>query len=467
MLDAYAVAREVRARRLSPVELVEEALGAIDGLHDRLNAFTVVLADEARATAERLERADPGSLGPLAGVPIAVKDHIWMRGVSATNGSLALKDFVPEEDCACVARLRACGAVIVGKTNNPEFCYRGTTDNLVFGATRNPWALDRTPGGSSGGSGAAVAAGLVPLALGTDGGGSIRIPSSFCGIAGHKPTFGLVPKEPGFKGWKTLSVDGPMARSVRDLALTLQVIAGADPADDLTWPVPVGDLVDAVECADVSGARVAWSVDLGFAPVEREVREVFHAALAVLADAGWRLVEAHPPPIYPTAIWNTIATAEGYASEGPLLADFEDCMSEGVAELVRAGANVSAGEYVDAQHDRAAYTRTWNEFFLEHDLLLTPAMQLTALPLGVVVPERIDGVPVDPFFDDWCSFCYPANLTGQPATSVPIGLGAGGLPVGLQIMGRRWEDARVLAAAAAVERALPWADAWPPLSHRP
>jgi Asp-tRNA(Asn)/Glu-tRNA(Gln) amidotransferase A subunit family amidase len=256
-----------------------------------------------------------------------------------------------------------------------------------------------------------------------------------------------------------------MARSVRDLALTLEVMAGPSVADDLTWPVPVGDLVAAAERADVSGARVAWSVDLGFVPVEPDVRAAFAAALAALGDAGWPLVEAHPRPIPPTALWNTIATAEGYASEGPLLAEFGDRMSEGVAEIVRAGAAVTAAEYVDAQHERAEYTRAWGEFFEDHDLLLTPAMQLTALPLGVLAPERIDGEPVDPFFDDWCSFCLPANLTGQPAASVPIGLGNGGLPVGLQIVGRRWEDARVLAAAAAVEQALPWADLRPPLSR--
>jgi Asp-tRNA(Asn)/Glu-tRNA(Gln) amidotransferase A subunit family amidase len=465
MLDAYAAARAVRARRLSPVELLEETLGAIEALDPRLNAFTVVLAEAARATAQRLERAGDEGLGPLAGVPIAVKDHVWMRDAPATNGSLALADFVPVEDCACVARLRAAGAVIVGKTNNPEFCYRGTTDNALFGLTRNPWALERTPGGSSGGSAAAVASGMVPFAVGTDGGGSIRIPSSFCGIAGHKPTFGLVPKEPGFKGWKTLSVDGPIARTVRDLALTLQVMAGASPADDLTWPVPAGDLVTAAERADVTGVRVAWSPDLGFAPVEPDVRAAFHRALAALADAGWELVEAHPPPTYPTPIWNTIATAEGYASEGPLLAEFAERMTEGTAELIRAGERVSAGAYIDAQHERAAYTRAWSEFFVAHDLLLTPAMQLTALPVGVLAPERIDGEPVDSFWDDWCTFCLPANLTGQPAASVPIGFDSGGLPVGLQIIGRRWEDARVLAAAAAVEQLLPWADAWPPVSR--
>jgi Asp-tRNA(Asn)/Glu-tRNA(Gln) amidotransferase A subunit family amidase len=465
-LDAYAIARDVRARDRSPVELADAALAAIEELDPRLGAFTVVLADEARAAARAVENAvaageDPG---PLAGVPIAIKDHVWMRGAPATNGSLALADFVAPEDCVCVARLRQAGAVLVGKTNNPEFCYRGITDNALFGLTRNPWDLERTPGGSSGGSAAAVAAGMVPLALGTDGGGSIRIPASFCGIAGHKPTFGLVPKEPGFKGWKTLSVNGPLARTVRDLALMLAVMAGPASADDLTWPVPVGELVAAARGADVREQRIAWSADLGFAPVEPDVRAAFHAALAALEDAGFELVESHPPPAFPTALWNTIAVAEGYASEGPLLDRWADQMTEGTADLVRAGAGITAGEYVDAQHERARYTRAWSEFFAGHDLLLTPAMQLTAMPVGMLSPAQIDGRPIDQFFDDWCTFCYPANLTGQPAACVPIGAGADGLPVGMQIIGRRWEDATVLAAAAAVERTLPWADRWPPVA---
>jgi Asp-tRNA(Asn)/Glu-tRNA(Gln) amidotransferase A subunit family amidase len=465
-LDAYAIAREVQAGRLSPSELVEDSLEAIERLDPQLNAFTVILGEQARGTATAVGRAVAAgeNPGPLAGVPVAIKDHVWMRGVPATNGSLALADFVPEEDCVCVARLRDAGAVIVGKTNNPEFCYRGITDNALFGLTRNPWALDRTPGGSSGGSAAAVCAGMVPLALGTDGGGSIRIPASFCGVAGHKPTFGLVPKEPGFKNWKTLSVDGPLARSVRDLALMLSLMAGPASADDLTWPIPIGDVLGAVDRADVAGKRVAWSADLGFAPVERTVHDVFERSLAALANAGWKLEQAAPPPSNPIAIWNTIAVAEGYASEGPLLAGWESEMSAGTAELVRAGERVTTTEYIDAQHERARYTRAWSEFFAAYDLLLTPTMQLTALPVGILGPEQIDGHPVDPFFDDWCAFCYPANLTGQPATSIPIGTAEDGLPVGLQIVGRRWEDAAVLAAAAAVERLLPWAEAWPAVS---
>jgi Asp-tRNA(Asn)/Glu-tRNA(Gln) amidotransferase A subunit family amidase len=465
-LDASGAARAVRAREASSAALVEAALDAIGRLDPVLNAFTVVLEDEARDTAREIDRAVAAgeSVGPLAGVPVAIKDHVWMRGAPATNGSLALADFVPQEDCACVARLRAAGAVFVGKTNNPEFCYRGITDNALFGPTCNPWDAERTPGGSSGGSAAAVAAGMVPVALGTDGGGSIRIPASFCGIAGHKPTFGLVPKEPGFPNWRTLSVDGPLARTVRDLALMLSVMAGPTAADDQALPVPVGDLRAAAARGDAGGRRVAFSADLGFAPVEPDVRAVFERAVAVLGAAGWDLHEAAPPPAPPIETWNTIAVAEGYASEGPLLADWASRMSFDTADLVRAGEKAGAAEYLAAQHDRARYTRAWMAFFERFDLLLTPAMQLTAFPLGILSPAEIDGEPVDPFFDDWVTFCLPANLTGQPAASVPMGFGVNGLPVGLQIIGRRFEDAAVLEAAAVVECVMPWGDAWPPVS---
>jgi Asp-tRNA(Asn)/Glu-tRNA(Gln) amidotransferase A subunit family amidase len=435
-LDATAAAEAVRDREVSPVELVEQALTAIEERDPEINAFTVVLAEEARATAKERER-DPQ--GPLAGVPIAIKDHVWMRGAPATNGSLALRDFYPDVDAVCVARLRDAGAVIVGKTNNPEFCYRGITDNAVYGLTRNPRDLERTAGGSSGGSAAAVAADMVPFALGTDGGGSIRIPASFCGIAGHKPTFGLIPKLPGFRGWPTLSVDGPLARTVRDLVLTLHVMAGTDPADDLTWPVALHER---------EPLRVAYSEDLGFAPVEPSVRKAFKETVAKLP---WIMQKAHPPPIPPTALWNAIALPEGYASEGPLLAEHEHQMTAGTAEIIREGA-VSANEYLDAQHERSLYTRAWAEFFDEYDLLLIPTMQMTAFPVGMLSPASIDSQPIDQFFDDWCTFCVPANLTGQPAASVPIGADEDGLPIGLQIIGRRWEDLTVLAAAALVER---------------
>jgi Asp-tRNA(Asn)/Glu-tRNA(Gln) amidotransferase A subunit family amidase len=344
--------------------------------------------------------------------------------------------------------------VIVGKTNNPEFCYRGVTDNLVYGLTRNPRRLDRTPGGSSGGAGAAVAAGMTHLALGTDGGGSIRIPASFCGVTGHKPTFGMVPKEPGFKGWKSLSVHGPLATSVRDAALMLSVLAGPAAADDTTVPGPAGDpLTGAVSPGDLSGLRVAYSADLGRLPVDADVREAFAAAVEVIAGLGARLSPAAPATGDPTALWNTLALAEGYASEGPLLARWRDRMSPGTAEIIEAGAGITAGQYVDALHERAAYTRVWAEFFDDHDVLLTPTMQLTAFPVGRVRPDSIEGRPVDAFFDDWCTLCLPANLTGMPATSVPAGTGRDRMPVGLQVIGPRWADALTLRVAAAFERA--------------
>lgn len=380
-----------------------------------------------------------------------------MTGTPATNGSKILRDFVPTEDAVPVARLRAAGAVIVGKTNNPEFCYRGFTDNLLFGLTRNPWDPQRTPGGSSGGAGASVAAGMTALALGTDGGGSIRIPASFCGVVGHKPTFGLVPKEPGFKGWKTLSVDGPLARSVRDAALMLSVMAGPAAADDLSHPgPPTSDYLEAVTReADLSSLRVAWSADLGMLPVDHDVRAAFAEALQVLAGLGCELVEAAPATGHPTGLWNTIALAEGYSSEGPLLSSRE-LMSPGTAEIVEAGRAITGGQYVDALHERAAYTRVWWEFFEQYDVLVTPAMQLTAFPVGLQTPEQIEGQAVDPFFDDWCTICLPANLTGMPATVVPAGFGNGGRPVGLQITGPRWADALTLRVASAFERATPW-----------
>ncbi len=440
----------------------------IHRVQPELNAFTVVLDEQAQAAADDADEAvrRGGSLPPLLGVPVSVKDHIWMTGAPSTNGSLALRDFEPAEDAVPVARLRAAGAVIVGKTNNPEFCYRGFTDNLVFGLTRNPWDLERTPGGSSGGAGASVSAGLTAIALGTDGGGSIRIPASFCGVVGHKPTFGLVPKEPGFKGWKSLSVDGPLARSVRDAALMLSVMSGAAAADDMSYPgPPPADYLSAgMPPGDLRELRVAWSSDLGMLPVDADVRSVFDDALTVFAGSGCRLVEAAPNTQHPTELWNSIALAEGFSSEGPLLALSRDLMSSGTADIVEAGRETTAAQYVDALHEKARYTRAWAEFFEQFDLLLTPAMQLTAFSVGLETPAQIEGQPVDPFFDDWCTICLPANLTGMPATSVPAGFDGAGLPVGLQVMGPRWSDRLTLAAAAAFEKERPWHRFIPPLA---
>ena len=446
-LDAWATAAGVAAGRLTAVGAVSDALDRIAARDGDVNACTVVLASSALTAARRVDRGEVG--GPLAGVPITVKDHMWLEGAPATNGSRALAGFVAPADAVCVARLRAAGAVVVAKTNNPEFCYRGITDNELYGLTRNPRDLSRTAGGSSGGAAASVAAGMVPLAVGTDGGGSIRIPSAFCGTAGLKPTFGVVPKMPGFRGWPTLSVTGPIASSVRDLALALSVMAGPSALDDLSFPYP-GGYLDAVQAPSWAGLRVAASADLGFAAVDDDVLTAFRAALDRLTEVV--VTEDHPEPSDPGPLWDAIALPEGYASEGPLLDRAPDLVGADAAAIVRAGADTTAGQYLDAQARRGRLYSRWEEFFHHYDVLLTPTMPVTAFQTGRLAPTSIAGQRVPESFDGWCALALPANLFGLPAASVPIGTGAGGLPVGLQVLGPRGGDATVLRVATLIER---------------
>jgi Asp-tRNA(Asn)/Glu-tRNA(Gln) amidotransferase A subunit family amidase len=442
---ALEIARSVRARDRSAREVLEAALSRISEVDESLNAFTVVLADRARRQADDVDaRVAGGEHLPLAGVPLAVKDHVWLAGAPATNGSRALADFVPDVDCVAVSRLVAAGAVVVGKTNNPEFCYRGDTDSPLWGLTRNPWNLNRTPGGSSGGSGVAVATGMAALAIGTDGGGSIRIPSAFCGTVGHKPTHGLVPTQPGFRGWPTLSVHGPMGRSVPDVASMLEVMAGPDPADPPGVPVQlVPHDVSRGGRSDLRGLRVAVSVDFGFGMIQPEVRRAFELAVATFEELGCELVEAHPRTDDPVRLWMTIAHAEGYASEGPLL-EHEDLIDPDTARTVRRGETISSREYLDAQNRRKELCRTWALFLEDFDLIVSPGQQV--LPFGVGEPDPSDPGG-DPQGGHWWGMDAVANLTGQPVTAVPFDLTESGLPVGLQLMGRRYDDSRLLAAA--------------------
>ena len=435
--DAVETARLVREGELSAAEVVAGTLARIEERDRELNAFTEIGAEDALADAQAADRAlvRGEAVGPLHGVPVAVKEVIWLEGWRATNGSLALRDFVAPEDAVAVARLRAAGAIVVGKTNNPEFCLRGFTDNPVFGATRNPSDPTKTAGGSSGGSGAAVAAGMVPLALGSDGGGSIRIPSSFCGVAGLKPSFGAVPTWPGFRGWESLTVVGPIARSTRDLALALAVLTD-DPRDRVRSP---------------ARPRAAFTVDQGFSPVEPDVRQAFDRALGALDSAGWRLEEATPTREDPEPIWNTIALCEGYAALRDML---EDEITADSRELIRQGASISAVDYLDASYERARFARLWDAHLETYDVVLSPALPLTAFPIGTTAPTEIDGVPLDPRFDAWCAPCLAANLTGQPAISVPCGLDRGGMPIGLQMIGRRGGDSELLMLAGQAAGAL-------------
>lgn len=460
-LTATELAARIRARDVSPVEAVDAALARIEALNSRLNAFCFVHADEARALARAAEAAvlRGDDLGPLHGVPVSVKDNVAIAGQPLTYGSRLLRDNVAGETSPIGARIAASGAIIVGRTNTPEYAWRGSTDNRLFGETRNPWDLARTPGGSSGGAGAAVAADLTPLSLGTDGAGSIRIPASFCGIVGHKPSFGRVPFFPSPGANELAAHAGPMARTVRDAALFLDVLAGPDERDRFSLPATGERYREAVE-GGVAGWRVAWSPDLGHIPVDPEVRAICEAAVGAFADLGAALDRPDlglPDPEPLLAVLYPFVQAASHAARPP--AQHAE-MDPGLVAIARHGAGLTAVQIGQAMAARAAYWDRMCRAFERFDILVTPTISVPAFELGIVGPTEVAGRPVAHLA--W-TLAYPFNLTGQPAVTVPCGFTAAGLPVGLQIVGRRHADGAVLRAAAAFESARPWADRRPAL----
>jgi aspartyl-tRNA(Asn)/glutamyl-tRNA(Gln) amidotransferase subunit A len=461
-VSATELAVLIRRRKVSPVEVVDDVLDRIERLNPQLNAFVTVTGDEARKAARAAERAvgrARPAIGPLHGVPFSVKDLVITKGVRTTFGTPLFADNVPTEDAPMVARLKAAGAIMIGKTNTPTLGWLGATHNLLFGATRNPWGLDRTPGGSSGGASAAVAGGLGPLAVGTDGGGSIRIPASFAGIFGHKPSYGRIPTYPASGAW-SLSHIGPMTRTVADAALMMQVCAGPDERDPYSLPRDGVDYVRAIR-GGVKGLRVAYAEDLGnLTAVDHEVRQAAARAARAFRELGCRVEVVAPRWPSPGECWFEIFCG-GVAARLLPYRDRKDDIEPGLRAIVDATAAGPAGRYVQAWFDRLAWWQHPRAFFERYDLLLTPTVACPAFPLGLDHPTEIAGKPVMPY--GWLPYTYPFNLTGQPAASVPCGFTRDGLPIGLQIVGRRFDDATVLRAAAAFERARPWANARPGL----
>jgi aspartyl-tRNA(Asn)/glutamyl-tRNA(Gln) amidotransferase subunit A len=470
-MDAVTMAAEIRARRLSPVEVTQAVLERMERLEPTLHAYCTPTPELAMETARRVEAAIVGGqqVGPLAGVPVAVKDLICTRGIRTVSGSRAYEDFVPDEDDVVVERLKAADAVILGKTNVPEFGYSGVGHNPVFPATRNPWNTELTPGGSSAGSGAAVAAGMGPLALGSDGGGSIRIPSSFCGLYGLKASMGRVPLYPGTKderlpgvsSWESLEHIGPMTRTVADSALLMSVIAGPDPRDRLS--VPAGD-VDWTRCTEggIQGLRVAYSADWGYAAVDPRVRAVVDDAVeAFERDLGCTVERVDPSWPHPyEAFWAIVANESDLRGLRAMVERIgADNMTPHVVDFIRT--EWTAEQFTDALMVRKAVQNGMWRLMQDHDLLLTPTLAVPPFEVGIQGPEVIDGRSVEPF--EWLHFTYPLNFTGQPAASVPAGWTDDGLPVGLQIIGRHLDDGTVLRASAALEAARPWAQRWPGL----
>jgi len=460
--SAVDLARDIRDRKVSPVEVTEAVLARIEALNPRLNAFCLVTADVARRAAREAEIAvtkrEP--LGRLHGVPVSIKDVIFTRGVRTTGGSRVFADMVPEEDAIAVARLRAAGAVVLGKTNTSEFGYVALTDNPLFGMTRNPWSLACTPGGSSGGAAAAVASGLGPLALGTDAGGSVRLPAAFCGVYGLKPSYGRVPEHPTFPGWEHVSHMGIITRSVRDAALMLDVVAGGDDRDRRSLPREAGSYLDACE-EEIKGRLVAWTPDLGYAAVDPRVRTLCENAAAEFESLGCHVEVVNPGWEDPEGIFRTIVGAQFYAAWADQLPAAESQLDPKLVTFIRRGGAVTAREYLAALRAVERYWLEAQTFLSRFDLVLTPTVAVPPFAAAEGPPREIGGEPVSVL--GWMPFTFPFNLTGQPAASVPAGWTDDGLPVGLQIVGPLRQDRVVLAASSAFEAACPWSQHHPRL----
>jgi Asp-tRNA(Asn)/Glu-tRNA(Gln) amidotransferase A subunit family amidase len=448
------LADQVNRRDLSARELTQIALDRIDKVNGEINAFVAVNAEGAIAQAaaidERLARGE--AVGPLAGIPIGVKDLEDAAGFTTTHGSPAHADDPPvAEDSPLVARLRASGCVVLGKLNTPEFGFKAETDNAVFGTTRNPWDLTRSPGGSSGGTAAAIASGMVPLATGSDGGGSIRIPSAVCGLTGMKTSLGRVPgggvEAPG---WAHLSTKGPMARRIRDVTLALDSVVGPDPTDLRSLPMPDASWTRSLDDLHAP-LKVGWAPTLGYAQVDAEVRAACESALKVLEGLGTEIVEIDPVFDHdPARDWLTLTTVYNLRSLGhhlgtPVGERFDPAI---VALLEWGKANISAIDLVRAEDMCHTYNLRLVELFHDVSLILTPTCAGQTPKSGV--QGTIDGVESV----SWVSFTYPFNMTRSPAGTVTAGFTTDGMPVGLQVVGPQHGDVVVLRLLALLEDAL-------------
>ena len=462
-LSAVELVDLIRRKAVSPVDVADAVLARIERLNPSLNAFCTVTTEEARDAAIAAEAAlmtgEP--LGLLHGVPFSVKDLVWTRRVRTTGGSRLFADHVPDEDAVVVERLKGAGGVMLGKTNTPEFGHKGVTDNPLFGITRNPWNPALTPGGSSGGAAAAVAAGLGPLAVGTDGGGSIRLPAALCGIYGLKPSFGRVPQFPGFRGWEDFSHTGPMTRTVRDAALMLDAIAGPDDRDRHSLPADRGSSFLEACDAGIGGLSVAWSPDMGHAAVDPEVVDVCAQAAERFESLGCHVEVVSPTWDNPEETFRVLAAAETHGAWGEHLDAGAEQLDRSLVALLRFGRGITIEQYLRAAQARRELYTDVQRFLARFDFFITPTVAVPAFEVGRPGLKEVAGRAVSPL--GWMPFTYPFNLTGLPAASVPVGFTAAGLPVGLQIVGRRHGDRAVLAASAALEAAAPWAAARPPV----
>jgi len=448
-LSAAELSRAFHDGDLSPVEVTQACLARIEALDAQVNSFCLVDADASLAQAEASEArwAEGDPLSPLDGVPVAVKDLLLTKGWPTRRGSLTVDAKGPwNDDAPCVARLREAGAVLIGKTTTPEFGWKGSTDSPLTGITRNPWNKNKTPGGSSGGSSAALAARFAPLALGTDGGGSIRIPASFSGLFGLKPSFGRVPAYP-LSPFGTVAHVGPMSRTVRDSAMLMNVIAKPDARDWHSLPYEPTDYAAELETS-MRGKRIAYSPRLGYATkVAPEVETLVAAAVKRFEEMGAHVEQVDPPGGDVSETFRTVWWAGAGLLLGDLPEEKKTLLDPGLRRMAEEGAAIPLKTYLQANAARGAYGSAMRQFMERYDFLLTPAVATPAFDVGQITPLDDDGRA----WMQWTPFSFPFNLTQQPAASVPCGFTKDDLPVGLQIVWRMFDDVGVLAASAAYE----------------
>jgi aspartyl-tRNA(Asn)/glutamyl-tRNA(Gln) amidotransferase subunit A len=450
LLSADQLLQLYRRHEASPAEAVEAILGRIDRLNPDLHAYLYVAHDEARAQARAATEAwlKPGPKPLLLGVPVSVKDLVPTASMPTTFGSLAYLDQQPERNAPVVERLLAAGAVLLGKTNTPELGLIGATRNRLGPEGRNPWNLEHTPGGSSGGAAAAVAAGLGPLAVATDGAGSIRIPAAFCGVYGIKPAFGRIPTHER-TGAPWSSTIGPIARTVYDAALFLAATAGPHERDAICLEEQPPNFFAGLGRAPLRGTRVAYSVDLGFAPaVEPEIAAAVEEAAGVLAGLGC-VLNAAAPPVELERDATSMSPADEYAFDRDLLDQHADLLTDYALRTLQEGRDMPAWQYVDALRTRERYRRAIDRWFRDYDFFLSPCTAHWAGPVGGDLRE-INGIAVEARWPVWFTMLW--NRTGHPAASIPWGLGSAGLPLAVQIVGRLGDEPGVLALSAALER---------------
>jgi len=455
LLSAY------RARELSPVEATQAVLERIDRLDPALHAYLCVDHQGALAAARVAERtwSQPGEKPLLCGVPVSIKDLIYTTWLPTTHGSLVFKDYRHPRNSPVVDRLLLAGAVVVGKTNTPEFGLVDVTRNRLGDECRNPWNLDHTPGGSSGGAGAAVAMGMAPLAIGTDGAGSIRIPAFACGIYGLKPSFGRIPHD-GWKGAPHTSHQGPMTRTVRDAALIMQATSGPDARDALCRTDAPPDFIAALEPRVWAGTRVALSLDYGHLPVDPEVRQAVLDTAALLRAFGCEIIETDPPRREGGDVGIDLLSPEEYAYALTIKPDFDehvDELTDYARAIIQGAKAMSAWQFSQAIRRREAWAAAIHRWFRDFDFFLAPVMGETARRCDAKFPWE-EGRP-------WPGSFLPLfNASGNPAAPIPFGFHSNGLPLGVQIAGRAGDDAGVLQLSAAIEAARPWANAWPSIA---